>query len=108
MQPALRDDLPRSLLAHVMHAHMHPPIQDGWTAAMWAAHKGHKERLELLLAQDGVDVNKTNKVRVWMGVRWGVQTGEVGRGMQRLSGHMDVCNQHKTVIQDKTRSIDIR
>ena len=34
---------------------------------MRAAHQGHLECLELLLAQDGVDVNKTDKVRVWMG-----------------------------------------
>ena len=45
---------------------------------MVAAFDGHLECLKLLLAHPGVDVNKANRVRVWM-------EGEVGRGMQRLS-----------------------
>ena len=45
-------------------------MQDGWTALMWAALNGHAAVVELLMRQEGVELNEKNEVSELLANYW--------------------------------------
>ncbi len=45
-------------------------MQDGDTALMWAARNGHGAVVELLMRQEGVELNATDEVSELLAYNW--------------------------------------